>query len=249
MTGTINVPQYVREPRQKWGCSVEGLQDEDRPPEPHVIKGEKNPTPMKWFSPGVNSSCSCWWLFQLAARIHKAAFRGLCFNNVLLYQLIVPPWPVKGERYTFPRQHHLPFCKKGAAGFWKGGLPGPWLALLKNSGFLSLLQRGGCLCVGLCWITLKPVFCQWYLCGIFNGPAFLREAVGSGSSRGLLLAFLSPAFDQSRNDCSRLLAQDPCQRPVGWLVRAVSSQSALNTLSCGSGMERRGEIFPPSEYP
>lgn len=153
---------------------------------------------MKWFSPGVNSSHSCWWLFQLAARIHKAAFRGLCFNNVLLYQLIMPLWPMKEECYTFPPQHYLFFCKKGAVGFWKVGLPVPWLALLKNSKFLSLLKRGGYLCVGLFWITLKPVSCQWYLCGIFNGLASLREVVGSGSSRVLLLPFLSSAFYLSR---------------------------------------------------
>lgn len=39
--GTINVSEYVREQRRKWGCSVEGLQDEDQQPELCVIKGKK----------------------------------------------------------------------------------------------------------------------------------------------------------------------------------------------------------------
>lgn len=119
--GTINVPGYIREQRKKRGCSVEGLLDKAQQSEPHVIKGEKNPTLMKWFSPGVNSSRSCWWLFQLAARIHKAACRGLCFNNVLLYQLIMPLWPMKEERYTFPSQYYLFLLQKGSCWVLKGG--------------------------------------------------------------------------------------------------------------------------------
>lgn len=86
--------------------------------------------------------------------------------------------------------------------------------------FYHLLKRGGYLCVGLFWITLKPVFYQWYLCGIFNAPASFREVVGSGSSRGLTLAFLSSAFYQSRNDCDTALAPEPCQM--------LQAQSMLN---------------------
>lgn len=39
--GTVSVPEYIREKRKKWGCSMEGLQDEDQQPELHVIKGKK----------------------------------------------------------------------------------------------------------------------------------------------------------------------------------------------------------------
>lgn len=214
---------------------MEGLQDEAQQPELHVIKGKK-PTEMKWFSLRVNSSHSCWWLFQLAARLHKAAFHGLCFNNVLLYQLIMPLWPMKEECSTFPPQHYLFFCEKGAVGF----ACAVTCSFKKLRVFNTIIKKR--LCVGLFWITLKPVFCQWYLCGIFNGLASLREVVGSGSSRELLLAFLSSAFYLSRNNCSSALAQDPCQRPEGWSVlynRALSyvcPQSVLKTARFGSGM-------------
>lgn len=166
---------------------------------------------MKWFSSGVNFSRSCLWLFQLAAQIHKAAFRGLCFNNVLLYQLIMPLWPMKEECYTLPPQCYLFFCQKGAAELWKVDLTVVSCSFENFKAFITI-KRGACLCVGLLWITLKPVS------DIYVVFLMVRLFLGSCSLRGSLLAFLSSAFYPSRNDCNVALAQDPCQRLQGWSV-------------------------------